>query len=199
MRSVREEVDCDGCAAGRRCWPEGIAPAAGFMVRRVRPLTAGEFLFRAGDPFEAPFMLTSGCVSLVQALDDGRERIVAFRVPGELLGLECWNQPVHRYSAQAITATTCCRLRWSTAPNAARSATLLRALLAKATSQSMPSSMPWASLSAVERVRAFVEDFRSRTDQPLPMTRAQIGSYLGMAEETVVRAFKVLAATRTGY
>jgi hypothetical protein len=35
-------------------------------------------------------------------------------------------------------------------------------------------------------------DFRSRTDQPMPMTRAQIGQYLGMAEETVVRALKAL-------
>jgi CRP-like cAMP-binding protein len=52
--------------------------------------------------------------------------------------------------------------------------------------------MPWAGLSAVERVRAFVADFRSRTDQPLCMTRAQIGQYLGLAEETVVRAMKAL-------
>ena len=47
-------------------------------------------------------------------------------------------------------------------------------------------------LSSVERVRAFITDFERRTDQPLPMTRAQIGRYLGLAEETVVRAFAAL-------
>jgi hypothetical protein len=61
------------------------------------------------------------------------------------------------------------------------------------------SALPWPSLPATRRVPAFVEDFRSRTDQPLPMTRAPVGPFLGMAEETVARAFKALAATQTRY
>ena len=98
-----------------------------------------------------------------------------------------------RYGALALAPSTLCRLRWSTASAGARSATLLRALLGKATTQSGDISMPWPGLPARERVRAFLADFRSRTDQPMPMTRAQIGQYLGMAEETVVRALKALA------
>jgi CRP/FNR family transcriptional regulator len=188
----RQEVDCADCVSGQRCWPEGAAPGDGFLVRRIRLLEAGESLYRAGSRFEAPYIVTSGCLSVSELLEDGQERIVGFRVPGELVGLESWNHPVYRYGAQAVTASTLCRLRWSTSPGAVRGAALLRALMSKMTAQTLPSAMPWPGLAATERVRAFIEDFRRRTDQPLPMTRAQIGSYLGMAEETVVRAFKTL-------
>lgn len=164
---------------------------AGFLVRRVRLLETDEELFQQGSPFEAPYVVTSGCMALVELLPDGRERILAFRVPGEMVGLESWNCGVHEYSARAIAQTTLCRLRWNPG-SLTRNATLLQTLLAKATSAAGRLHAPWPGLTAVERVSRFIEDFRSRTDQPLPMTRAQIGSYLGMAEETVVRAMKTL-------
>ena len=193
MSSVTtSETDCGDCPAGRRCWADAVSPGAGFLVRRVKPLSAGSVLFGQGEAFEAPYVVTSGCVAVTELLADGAERIVAFRLPGDMVGLESCNQPVHRYGAQAISDATVCRLRWSSAGIAARGAPLLRALLAKAIAQS-PEVAPWAGLTAVERVRAFVDDYRRRTDQPLPMTRAQIGQFLGLAEETVVRAFKMLA------
>lgn len=167
-------------------------PNAGFTVRRLRPLEAGEVLFREGEDFDAPYLVTSGCLSVTELLGDGTERIVAFRVRGEILGMESWNQSTRRFGARALIASTVCRLRWGPSGAASRSAALLRALLAKATAQSADLSMPWPGLPAVERVRAFVADFRARSEQPLPMTRAQIGQYLGLAEETVVRAFKAL-------
>jgi CRP/FNR family transcriptional regulator len=195
MRAHRpdaKEVDCGSCVSSRQCWPDGAMPNAGFTVRRVRPLEPGEILFREGSAFEAPYLVTSGCVTVTELLSDGAERIVAFRVRGEVLGLESWNRGTHRYAAQALTSSTVCRLRWGAGGAAARSAAVLRALLAKAAAQSTESCMPWPGLPAVERVRAFVADFRARTGQRLPMTRAQIGRYLGLAEETVVRALKAL-------
>jgi CRP/FNR family transcriptional regulator len=192
----RQEVDCANCAASERCWSESVAAGAGFVVRRVRPLDAGEVLLHEGDDFAGPFVVTSGCVSLTQLLDDGTERIVAFRVPGEMIGLESCTSPVHRYGAQAVSPSTVCRLRWSAGGLQARGAALLRTLLAKAGDQLGLAAPPWAGLSSVERVRAFVADFERRTDQPLPMTRAQIGRYLGLAEETVVRAFAELKRIR---
>lgn len=186
------DVDCGTCPASRRCWPEPATPGGAFLVRRMKPLPAGAVLFNQGSSFEAPFIVTRGCVAVTELLADGAERIVAFRVPGEMVGLESWNRPTHRYGAQAVVATTLCRLRWSAQGGTLRGAALLRALLIRATAQSGEIAMPWAGLSAVERVRAFIGDFRGRTDQPLPMTRAQIGQYLGLAEETVVRAMKTL-------
>ena len=190
--SQGREIDCANCAASARCWHEPVSAGAGFVVRRARPLEAGEILLREGDPFAGPYVVTSGCVSLTQLLDNGTERIVAFRVPGEIIGLESCTSPVHRYGAQAISSATVCRLRWSAAGLQSRSAALLRTLLAKASEQLEHAAPPWPGLSSVERVRAFVADYERRADHPPPMTRAQIGRYLGIAEETVVRAFAEL-------
>jgi CRP/FNR family transcriptional regulator, anaerobic regulatory protein len=191
QRQRAEDVDCGDCSSTRRCWGSAATPGAGFLVRRVRLLDTDTELFRQGSPFEAPYIVTSGCMALVELLPDGRERILGFRVPGEMVGLESWNCGIHEYSARAITQTTVCRLRWN-AGSVTRNATLLQTLLAKSTSAAGRLQTPWPGLSASERVNRFIEDFRGRTDQPLPMTRAQIGSYLGMAEETVVRAMKAL-------
>lgn len=185
------DVDCGGCVSSRRCWGNEATLGCGFLVKRVRPLDAGDVLFREGSAFEAPYMVTSGCMAVTELLADGSERIVAFRVPGEVVGLESWNREVHRFGALAVSSTTLCRLRWHRAGTAVRHTGLLRALLAKATAQS-DASLPWPGLPAMERVRVFIEDFRDRAGQPLPMTRAQIGQYLGLAEETVVRALKSL-------
>ena len=186
------EVDCAGCVSSVRCWGEPVAHGAGFVVRRIRPLEPGEVLFQEGAPFDGPCVVTSGCVSVTQLHDNGVERIVAFRVPGEILGLESCNRPVYRYGAQAVSSATVCRLRWTAGGIQARGAPWLRALLVKASDQMESAAPPWAALASVERVSAFVEDFERRTDQPLPMTRAHIGRYLGLAEETVVRAFAEL-------
>lgn len=192
MESAGQEIDCAGCAANARCWHEPVTAGSSFIVRRVRPLAAGDVLCREGAPFTGPYVVTSGCLSITQLLETGAERIVAFRVPGEIVGLESCDQRAHRFGAQAVASSTVCRLRWTAGGVHARGAALLRTLLVKAAQQLAHDAPPWSGLSSVERVRAFIEEFERRTEQPLPMTRAHIGRHLGLAEETVVRAFAEL-------
>jgi CRP/FNR family transcriptional regulator len=191
---ISNEVDCGECAARGRCWPGESIAGAGFLVRRARRVPAGEPVFEQGSPFDAPCIVTDGCIALIEILRDGDERIVAFRVPGEIVGLESLNRKTHRYGARAVTESALCRLRWNPGHGGGtRNSALLRALLGKAVSQSAESTLPWPGLPAVERVRAFLADFHERSGRSPPLTRAQIGQYLGLAEETVVRAMKALA------
>jgi CRP/FNR family transcriptional regulator, anaerobic regulatory protein len=183
----KSDVDCASCRSLARCWTEPT-PLDGMKVRRYQPLERGDVLFRQGETFEAPFVLTSGCIALREILEDGTERIVAFRTPGELIGLEAWANGTYPFTAEAMAPSTVCRLRWSSAGFTDRPAPVLRHLLVKTVNLLDRSTRPWAGLPAMERVRAFVEDFLERSDQPIPMTRAQIGMHLGLAEETVVRA-----------
>jgi CRP/FNR family transcriptional regulator, anaerobic regulatory protein len=181
------EVDCASCRSLDRCWTEPVS-ADSIRVRRHQPLERGDLLFRQGAPFEAPFVLTTGCIALREILENGTERIVAFRTPGELLGLEGWASGTYPFTAEAMAPSTVCRLRWTAAPSADRSAPVLRQLLVKTVDLLGRSARPWSGLPAMERVQVFVEDFLARANQSLPMTRAQIGLHLGLAEETVVRA-----------
>ncbi len=193
---TRIEIDCGDCLARERCWQDRVASGSGFIARRVTPLVSGELLVRQGAPFEAPFVVTSGCIAVTEILADGGERIVAFRVPGDLVGIESWQDDVHRYAAQAIGGATVCRLRWSETGLAGRPPAVVRRLLEKVSRMLEQATRLWAGLSAVERVHRFAEDFTARFGRPLPMTRAQIGRHLGIAEETVVRAFARLDPSR---
>lgn len=188
------------------------------IVRRQDPLCAGSRLLTQGEPFSAVYLLVSGCLRLHETLPDGTECIVGFRVPGELVGLEGWVRGRYPYTAEVAETTAVCRLAWPRAGSMPGfSSTLLQRLLSKAVAQLDRSAPPWPGLPAIERVAAFLEDFAERvragsmaaraisagpggTAQGdrvnLPITRAQLGSYLGLAEETVVRAFAQLRAAR---
>jgi CRP/FNR family transcriptional regulator len=206
-RRVRDsvDVDCADCLAARRCWGEALAARSDVIVRRKASLPTEARLLTQGEPFGGVYLLVMGCLCLRETLPDGTERVLGFRVPGELVGLEGWVQGRYTYTAEAAEATVVCRLAWpSTSGTAGGSSGLLRRLLVKTAEQLAHSTPPWPGLPAVERVAAFVEDFvrRARAGGSaservnLPMTRAQLGSYLGLAEETVVRALAQLHADK---
>lgn len=204
MRTARRrgsDVDCADCPAVRRCWGEKLPPGCGILVQRQPRLERGTTLFAQGERFVAIYLVVAGCLTLRETSPDGTERVVGFRVPGELVGLEGWSLGVHSFTATAATAMTVCRLKWPQRERAVASAALLERLLRKSTGQIDACARPWTGLVAVEQVAAFIEDFARRMrmsgERPderlvLPMTRAEIGSYLGLAEETVVRALAQL-------
>lgn len=193
------DFDCADCPHAGSCWGDPPRPGAGIVVTRRVALEPGEPLFRQGDAFDAVYVVASGCLKLRETSANGGERIVAIRTPGEVVGLEGWAQGRHPHAAIAATRATLCRLKMPPRGNAV-SADLLERVLSKAAVQLERASRPWAGGSAVERVAAFVEDLAerlgderlARAASPLPLTRAEIGSYLGLAEETVVRALAKL-------
>jgi CRP/FNR family transcriptional regulator len=170
----------------------------GFAVRHQAPLDRHAVLFRQGDRFEAVYLIVSGCILLRESDADGHERIVAARLPGELVGLEGWARSRHPYSAEVAAPTRVCELVWPNVDSAGGSTRLLDRLLRKATAQLERSSSVWAQFPAVDRVAAFIDHLGRHLGVPfeLPLTRAEIGSLLGLAEETVVRAFAELRAER---
>jgi CRP-like cAMP-binding protein len=191
------EVDCAACVAMSRCWSEPVSAGGEFTVRR-QSLKRGELLTRQGEKFDAIYLLAEGCVSLREISVDGTERITAFRTPGELIGIEGWKSGLYSYTAEPITPAAVCRLKRPGACGAENGEPqLTQQVLEKTIAQLQESSLLWAGRSAADRVAAFVSDFARRMGQQpnrlqLPMTRAQIGSYLGLSEETVVRSLKQL-------
>lgn len=201
---VHAEVDCADCPGARRCWDEPLPSRSEVIVRRQNALDKGAKLFTQGEPFASIYVMVSGCLSLRETMPDGTERIVGFRVPGEIVGLEGWTRGQYPYTAEAAETTMMCRLAWPRSAGRSGSHALVERLLAKTVTQLAQASTPWPGLPATERVAAFVEDFArrslassaSRDRIDLPMTRAQLGSYLGLAEETVVRALAQLHASK---
>lgn len=195
LRSVAHtETDCAICPASRRCWGEVPLPGEAVYVRREPPLERGARLLEQGSA-PAVYIVASGCLVLRVSLPDGSQRVIGLRLPGELVGLESYAHGEQLYAAQAAAPSAICRLRLPAQGAGAAHGALLERLLLKSAAQPERAAAPWAGLPAVERVAAFIENYTQRAQLPvredpfkLPLTRADIGSYLGLAPETVVRA-----------
>ncbi len=193
----RRVLDCADCPTSRRCWDDNRPVAgSGFLVQPEQRLERNAILTLPPGPSGMVFIVVSGCLALREPLLEGRLRTAAYRLPGELVGLESWTRAQHPYEIRALAASVLCQLMVRRPAIRDGSSAMLERLLLKSAAQLDRAMRPWPALPAVERVHAFIEDFVERARIKgsssrmvrLPMTRADMASHLGLSEETVVRA-----------
>jgi len=171
-----------------------------------RKLTAGQHLYRAGQPFQAVYLVHSGFLKTSQIAEDGREQVTGFRMRGDLMGAESIGTPVHSSDAVALDTSVVWELSYPAVLNACVQIPELQAQLTKALAAEIRSDRSWmlalGTLSAEQRVAAFLLDVASRHAAlgfsahhfVLRMSRADIGSFLALKHETVTRALTRLGA-----
>jgi CRP/FNR family transcriptional regulator len=168
----------------------------------LRRVETKEFLFAEGDPISHLYRIETGAVALYKMLADGRRQIVGFAYPGDMIGLGAEGE--HLMNAQAVkpTRVRCLpvgTLRQSVANNPALGFALYEAL-ARELAATRDLMLTTGQRSAMERVAGFLLAFSRRNKRngqdpasfELPMTRADIGDFLGLTIETVSRTFTKL-------
>ena len=170
-------------------------------------LAPGETLFYEDDPARSVYSLTRGMLRLTKILPDGRRQIADFLFPGDFLGLTL--EEGHSFSAEAVTEVEVCQ--FSTARFQAFATThpqLERRLFALAAHERAATRQQVLRLgrkSAMERIASFLMMLANRDrDVPvspegrlmvvLPMSRTDIGDYLGLRIETISREFSAMKA-----
>jgi CRP/FNR family transcriptional regulator len=168
----------------------------------LRRAEAKEFLFAEGDAATHIYRVETGAVALYKVLVDGRRQIVSFAYPGDLIGLGA--QGEHVMNAQAIKPTRLRCLALSTVHQSARKDPMLGFKLYEALANELAATrdlmLTTGQRSATERVVAFLLAFSRRNERngkdpasfELPMTRHDIGDFLGLTIETVSRTFTKL-------
>lgn len=170
----------------------------------LRRVEAKEFVFAEGDPTTHVFRVETGAVALYKILVDGRRQIVGFAYSGDLVGLGAEGE--HVMNAQAIKPTRLrclpsAMLHGSASRDPAFGLKLYR-ILALELAATRDLMMTTGQRSAVERVVNFLLAFSRRSEREgrdplefeLPMTRTDIGDFLGLTIETVSRTFGKLRA-----
>jgi CRP/FNR family transcriptional regulator len=168
----------------------------------LRRIEDKELLFAEGDEITHVYRIETGAIALFRVLADGRRQVMGFAYPGDLVGLGMEEE--HEMNAQAVTPT---RLRclpvMSVRETAARDPMLgfkLYRALARELAAMRNLMLTTGHRSAVERVAGFLLAFSRRNERSgkdpsiidLPMTRADIGDFLGLTIETVSRTFSKL-------
>jgi len=186
-----------------------ISEAMALLQQNLAPhrhvVREGDVICQAGQPFDCLYVLNSGCAKIITLAGDGREQLVGLKFRGDWLGFDgiagghytCGTVAVDtgevwivRYQALLAVCTVQPVLL-----------TLLHGEMSREISRERDSLMSVCTLPADARVAEFLRSWADalndrglRTDQiTLPLSRAEIGNYLGLTLETVSRALSKLA------
>lgn len=180
--------------------------AAGFGPFAIAGIIATEFSYGKDEEIygeeehaEYVYQVIKGAVRSYKLLSDGRRQIHAFFLPGDIFGVESGGA-LHRMTAEAVVDTDV-RLvkRRSLMTVAAKNMEVARRLLGLMSDDLRHAENHMLLLgrkTALERVAAFLLEMDRRLcraqSQGLPMTRRDIGDYLGLTLETVSRSLSQL-------
>jgi CRP/FNR family transcriptional regulator len=201
---------CSACHLKDLCLPCGLSSGDvqrldGLMFGR-RKVAAGETLYREGDKFHFIYAVRSGTFKSALTIADGREQVSGFHIAGELMGLDGLASGKHASTSTALEDTEVCAIPYAHLGEVAAHSPDLQMVMARLMSREIVREhslmMLLGSMNAEERLAAFLlnlsQRMKARGYSPmefhLRMSRAEIGSYLGMKLETVSRTFSAFQA-----
>src|SRR6476659_3067636 len=155
-----------------------------------------------GEEAEYVYKIVSGAVRSCKILSDGRRQINGFYLPGDLFGFE--QGDMHRLTAEAVVDTKVIMFRRRQIERLATThvdvACQLWSLTAKSLQHAEAHPILLGRCTALERVAAFIMEMDARGGRTgfieLPMSRHDIGDYLGLTLETVSRSISQLQRGR---
>ena len=199
------KTTCSSCHLRELCLPCGMT---GIEVERLdemmfgrRRIKAGETLYRQGDPFQCVYAVRRGTLKSTLTLADGREQVSGFHLAGEQLGLDGVASGKHGTTAVALEDTEVCAVPYANLANMTVAGSTTEHLISRLMSREIVREhslmMLLGSMNAEERLATFLLNLAGRlkargysaSEFHLRMTRAEIGSHLGLKLETVSRTF----------
>ncbi|GAB2791920.1 transcriptional regulator Anr [Halomonas shantousis] len=202
-RARLSETHCQSCNLSSLCLPLSLAnedmSQFDAIIRRRAPLKKGEALFRQGTPFTSVFAVRSGSLKQIATDNTGEVQLTNFYLPSELVGLDGIDEQTYLGTVTALETTSVCEIPFDRLDTLSERFPQLRRQLYRSMSKEMRDDRQMMRLlshkTADERLANFLLAlslrFRRRGYSPysfrLTMSRADIGSYLGLAVETVSR------------
>jgi CRP/FNR family transcriptional regulator len=166
-----------------------------------RRVARGSALYHSGDAFEYLYAVRSGAFKTVGVSRHGDEKITAFHLAGELLGLDAISVGSHGYTAVALEDSEVCAIPFAALEKMALAVPALQHQLFRVLSGDISRDqglmLLLGSMTAEQRLAAFLLTLSRRYERlgyaanrfTLRMTREEIGNYLGLTLETVSRLF----------
>jgi CRP/FNR family transcriptional regulator, anaerobic regulatory protein len=189
------KVACSNCNLRELCLPLGLSlpdiEKLEDLVATRRRIKRGESLFRAGDRFESLYAVRVGFLKSTVMSTDGREQVTGFHMAGELVGMDGISNEQHSCDTVALEDTDVCVIPYER----------LDKVMSREIVREHGVMLLLGSMHAEERLAAFLLNLSqrfeargySRTEFVLRMTRAEIGSFLGLKLETVSRVLSRFA------
>lgn len=199
---------CVDCVHGKLCFPKILSALPGdimqthlnTMVRQNKAiLRRRDVLFHQGHDFEALYVVRSGAIKTFMVDENGDENITGFHLPGDIVGLDGISTSRHSTTAVALDSAAVCTLPFAALEKVSALVPDVQRHVFKIMAQEIQKDQNMMLLlsrkSADQRIAAFLlqisRHFHNRRlvadEFRLPMSRNDIGNYLGLAVETVSR------------
>lgn len=161
-------------------------------------LHRGDCLYRQGQPVEGLYLVRTGAIKLFTVSDTGEQQVIGFALPGDIVGFDTLGECLSRTTAEALETSAITLISESDLATWGRAT---RERIFSKVRDTMQHDIELlfliAKRSAEHRVGWFLGHYASRLEASgldcerftLPMSRADIGDYLGLATETVCRQF----------
>jgi CRP/FNR family transcriptional regulator, anaerobic regulatory protein len=195
------QTQCSTCHLRDLCLPCGMSgnelDELDSLTFSRRKVAAGQDLYQEGQAFAHIYAARTGTFKTSLALPDGREQVSGFYMAGELMGLDGIASGKHASSAIALEDAEVCAIPYAHFARAAMGVAGLQDAVTRLMSREIVREhslmMLLGSMNAEERLAAFLLNLSQRlkargyspSEFHLRMSRAEIGSYLGMKLETV--------------
>ena len=171
------------------------------IIHRGKPLQKKQHVFYAGDEFSGVYAVRSGAVKSYCVSEDGKEQVTGFYLPGEIFGWDGIADLQHSNTAVALETTAVCEIPFERIEELSLSIPSLQRHFMQLMSKEITSDQRLITLlsknSAEQRIAALLISISDRLSRQrlsatafrLPMSRADMGNYLGLTVETVSRVF----------
>lgn len=200
-----KRVSCGNCRLNTICLPitlhiDDIDRLNG-IVQRGKPLQKGEYLYRAQDPFNSVFAIRSGAVKAVSISETGDEQVTGFYLPGEVVGLDGLAADTYTNSVIALETSSVCEIPFNRLEELSLQIPTLQRhffqLMSREITQEQQVITLLSKSSAEARIASLLLSISARNGRRnlstnnfiLPMSRTDIGNFLGLTIETVSRVF----------
>ena len=205
-RLICEPVACNNCGIYQLCLPLGLDRAdmslLDSVVKRKEVYKRGQVLFRPGERLDYVYAIRSGSVKTYVSTGDGRMQITGFHIAGDLLGLGALATRQFTGEASALETISVCKVEIGHLDEIAMKIPSIHyqmmRIMGNQLQQNEELMLLLGKRSAEERLaeyllnlsRRFASRNYSGTQFRLSMSRMDIGNYLGLAEETVIRVLR---------
>ncbi len=205
ITSNNTRTSCKQCTIVGRCLGRNMAAAdieANLGITGgARVLHKQEHLFEMHQPFYSLYIIKSGAIKTFSTTHTGEQQVLGFHQPGEILGLDAIHS---RYATTAVALGTtgiCALNKDELTATMHKSPAFLEQIMERYRQELFQEKRMLTVLArkdADQRVATFLLsqirdcDFfnYSQTELTLPMSRSDIGNYLGLAPETISRVLR---------
>ncbi len=200
-----KRVSCGNCRLNTICLPISLhiddIDKLNNIVQRGKPLQKGDYLYRANEPFDSVYAIRSGAVKAMTLSDNGEEQVTGFYLPGEVVGMDGIADNRYTNSVIALETASVCEIPFNRMEELSLQIPNLQRhffqLMSREITQDQQIITLLSKSSAEERIAALLLSISSRNSRRqlsatafrLPMSRTDIGNYLGLTIETVSRIF----------